>query len=189
MVYIDNMFAQFGRMKMCHMMADSTNELLAMVDLIGVDRKWIQEAGTYHEHFDISSAKRLEAIKHGAMPITMDEVGDMLLKRRMEIAMKLKEIIAGLIHQAEAEPTKSFMAQLGGGMQVHVVVKDRYVTLGVSRAGVSPSQIEMVTTLKHANAPEVNQQIGKWLAGGKGDRLYVLTSWALPVPLQEVVHD
>ena len=43
-VYVDNMQAQFGRMKMCHMIADSTEELLAMADRIGVARKWIQSA-------------------------------------------------------------------------------------------------------------------------------------------------
>lgn len=41
MVYVDDMYAQFGRMKMCHMIADTTTELNAMADSIGVQRKWI----------------------------------------------------------------------------------------------------------------------------------------------------
>ena len=45
-VYVDDMEAAFGRMKMCHMIADTPQELLAMVDRIGVQRKWIQDAGT-----------------------------------------------------------------------------------------------------------------------------------------------
>lgn len=41
-VYVDNMRAPFGRMLMCHMSADTSEELLAMADRIGVARKWIQ---------------------------------------------------------------------------------------------------------------------------------------------------
>ena len=53
MIIVDDMKAPFGRMVMCHMMADTTEELLAMADKIGVDRKWLQAAGTKREHFDI----------------------------------------------------------------------------------------------------------------------------------------
>lgn len=75
MVYVDDMKAGFGRMIMCHMIADSTEELLAMVDHIGVPRKWIQNAGTYREHFDICHAKRALAVEHGAQEITFLDLG------------------------------------------------------------------------------------------------------------------
>lgn len=65
-VYIDNMNARFGRMIMCHMVADTTEELLQMVDRIGVNRKWIQDAGTYSEHFDISLGAKQKALQLGA---------------------------------------------------------------------------------------------------------------------------
>lgn len=72
-VYIDNFNAKFGNMVMCHMIADTTEELLAMVDKIGVQRKWIQDAGTYSEHFDICLSKKAKAIKHGAIEINFRE--------------------------------------------------------------------------------------------------------------------
>ncbi|WP_363324899.1 DUF4031 domain-containing protein [Eleftheria terrae] len=78
-VYVDDMhtipMGQYGRMKMCHMVADSTDELLAMADRIGVARQWLQKAGTHHEHFDIAMSKRAEAVKAGAVEVTMSEVG------------------------------------------------------------------------------------------------------------------
>ena len=84
-VYVDDMYksgmGQFGRMKMSHLIADTTEELLEMVDKIGVQRKWIQHAGTKHEHFDISMAKRELAIKQGAIPLTMRELGKKLLEK------------------------------------------------------------------------------------------------------------
>lgn len=77
-VYVDDMhkvpMGRFGRMKMCHMIADTREELLAMADKIGIDRHWLQKAGTPHEHFDVSLAKRAEAVKAGAVEITMREL-------------------------------------------------------------------------------------------------------------------
>lgn len=81
-VYVDTMSAKLGRMKMCHMIADSTEELLEMVDKIGVQRKWIQKAGTAHEHFDISLGKKRLAVQHGAVEITMRELAMKLRARR-----------------------------------------------------------------------------------------------------------
>jgi hypothetical protein len=75
MVYVDNMSAGFGRMVMCHMVADSSVELIEMADKIGVARRWIQKAGTRHEHFDICLAKRKLAVANGATEITMKELG------------------------------------------------------------------------------------------------------------------
>lgn len=73
-VYLDDMAASFGRMRMCHMLADSTEELLAMADRIGVQRKWIQKAGTPYEHFDICRSKRKLAVEAGAVEVTSREI-------------------------------------------------------------------------------------------------------------------
>lgn len=70
-VYVDDMEAPYGRMLMCHMMADTHTELVRMADAIGVPRRWIQHAGrAMHEHFDIAKVKRALAVKLGAIEVT-----------------------------------------------------------------------------------------------------------------------
>lgn len=80
-VYVDDMRAPFGRMVMCHMTADSTEELLAMADKIGVARRWIQYPGTWKEHFDIALSKRALAVKAGAIEET---TRDTVLRQRKD---------------------------------------------------------------------------------------------------------
>jgi Protein of unknown function (DUF4031) len=81
-VYVDDMEAPVGRMKMCHMLADTTDELLAMADAIGVARRWLQHAGTHREHFDIALAKKALALQQGAQAITWKEAGRIVAQRR-----------------------------------------------------------------------------------------------------------
>jgi len=81
MVYVDDFNAPYRGMLMCHMLADSTEELLEMVDKIGVQRKWIQDAGTYNEHFDICLAKKALAIKHGAKEVNRREAAKIRMSR------------------------------------------------------------------------------------------------------------
>lgn len=75
MVYVDDMWknpiGEFRAMKMSHLFADTSKELLEMVDKIGVQRKWIQKKGTWEEHFDICKSKRTLAIKAGAIEVSM----------------------------------------------------------------------------------------------------------------------
>jgi hypothetical protein len=81
-VYVDDMEAPFGRMKMCHMIADTHKELVEMADSIGVARKWIQQKGTAQEHFDIAMSKRALAVQNGAVEITLVELAQMTYARR-----------------------------------------------------------------------------------------------------------
>lgn len=67
-VYVDNMRAKFGRMVMCHMVADTEDELHAMADTIGVARKWFQDHSS-HPHYDIALSKRALAVAAGAIEI------------------------------------------------------------------------------------------------------------------------
>lgn len=76
-VYVDDMQAKFGRMVMCHMMADSEDELHAMASKIGVKRKWFQG-----DHYDIALSKRAQAVKHGAVEVPMREMAMIRRKQR-----------------------------------------------------------------------------------------------------------
>lgn len=81
-VYVDNMRAAFGRMVMCHMIADTEEELLAMADRIGVARRWHQFPGTPRSHFDIALSKRKLAVEAGAVEITWRQLAERTYARR-----------------------------------------------------------------------------------------------------------
>lgn len=84
-VYVDDMNAKYGRMIMCHMLADTDDELHAMADLIGVDRRWHQKAGTPQSHYDICLAKRSAAVKRGAKEITVRDSAMLIRKKRLGV--------------------------------------------------------------------------------------------------------
>jgi hypothetical protein len=87
-VYVDNMRARFGRMIMCHMLADTRAELDAMADRIGVSRRWIQKAGTVQEHYDIALSARAKAVAAGAIEIDVRDTGLIVRKRRAALAQE-----------------------------------------------------------------------------------------------------
>ena len=68
-VYVDEAIHPCGRMLMCHMLADSPEELHAMVDKIGVDREWFRG-----DHYDICKSKRLLALEEGAKKVSSREL-------------------------------------------------------------------------------------------------------------------
>lgn len=81
-VYVDDMRAPFGRLIMCHMLADTDDELHAMADLIGVARRWHQAPPRHDSHYDIALSKRALAVRHGAIEVTLREAGAMNSFRR-----------------------------------------------------------------------------------------------------------
>lgn len=92
-VYVDDVRHRFGRMVMCHLWADSLEELLAMVDRIGVQRKWIQghpdlSFGKHRTaswvHFDISLKMKAKAMAAGA--ILTDKYGPLEHTAKLDIA-------------------------------------------------------------------------------------------------------
>lgn len=83
-VYVDDMRASFGRMVMCHMIADTDDELHAMAQRIGVHRRWWQSpAKSSGSHYDIALSKRALAVRHGAVQITLRQCAAMNRRRRL----------------------------------------------------------------------------------------------------------
>lgn len=67
-VYVDRAIWNYGRMTMCHMIADSPEELHAMADCIGVARRWFQQPPkASFWHYDIAKSKRALAVAAGAI--------------------------------------------------------------------------------------------------------------------------
>lgn len=82
-VYVDNMRATCGTMIMCHMIADSDQELHTMADTIGVARRWHQAPPKHSSHYDIALSKRKLALDAGAVEITWRQAGAMNARRRV----------------------------------------------------------------------------------------------------------
>lgn len=83
-VYVDNMRAPYGRLIMCHMIADTDEELHAMADRIGVARKWHQAPPkASSSHYDICLSKRALAVAAGAVEITWRQAAILTQAKRM----------------------------------------------------------------------------------------------------------
>lgn len=85
-VYVDDMRAKYGRLILCHMIADTDAELRAMADQIGLGQKWHQV-----DHFDICLAKRAIAIRLGAIEVTKRQAGCMRIRRRITGSLGLPD--------------------------------------------------------------------------------------------------
>lgn len=72
-VYVDSAFIPYRRMLMCHMIADTEEELHRMADMIGVARRHYQ-SHTKYPHYDICKQKRQLAIQAGAIEVSSKEL-------------------------------------------------------------------------------------------------------------------
>ena len=73
-VYVDDMRAPFKGRILCHMVADTLEELHTMADAIGMPRRYYQgPPKTRYPHYDIPVEMREEAVRLGAVEISMRE--------------------------------------------------------------------------------------------------------------------
>lgn len=82
-VYVDKARHCYGRMIMCHMVADSLEELHQMADRIGVARRHFQcPPKVRNPHYDICKTNRTKAVKLGAVEVST--------RRIVQIGRKLR---------------------------------------------------------------------------------------------------
>lgn len=92
-VYVDDVRHRYGRMLMCHMWADSDEELHAMASAIGVARRWFQEPPKESwKHYDICLSKKALALQRGA--VLTDKYGPVEHVARLTGNIKKLEQIA-----------------------------------------------------------------------------------------------
>lgn len=76
-VYVDDPKIPLGRMKMCHMFADTEDELHDMAEDLGLKLAWFQG-----DHYDVSLAKRKLAVSMGAKEVTSLDLVELRRQRR-----------------------------------------------------------------------------------------------------------
>lgn len=82
-VYVDKATNGFHGMVMCHMIADSLEELHAMADALGLKRTWFQAAPpASFPHYDIALSKRAIAVKLGAVECDRNEIVEHMARLR-----------------------------------------------------------------------------------------------------------
>ncbi len=84
-VYVDECVYPFGRMMMCHMVADSLGELHAMAWALGLKQKWFQN--TRHPHYDICKSKRALAVKLGAIEVDRRQLSALIKSRTCSVCI------------------------------------------------------------------------------------------------------
>ena len=78
-VYVDDAEKPFRGMVMCHMMADSDEELHTMARRIGVARAYFQGDGK-RSHYDLAKTKRILAVRKGAIEVSSRELSEITRK-------------------------------------------------------------------------------------------------------------
>lgn len=80
-VYVDSAFIPYGRMSMCHMLADTLPELHNMAHQLGLAPTWFQcPPKASFPHYDISKGVRAKAVALGAVEV--DKRGLVEIMRR-----------------------------------------------------------------------------------------------------------
>ena len=83
-VYVDEAVWQRRGRRFCHLVADSPEELADFAARLGLRRAWLQTkpGRPWKDHYDLPAWARAEAVRLGALELTMREMGAHLATRR-----------------------------------------------------------------------------------------------------------
>jgi hypothetical protein len=129
-VYVDDMNAKFGRMTMCHMIADSPDELHAMADKIGVARKWYQG-----DHYDICLSMKAKAIALGAVEVEWAELSRMTILRDIRLIREWKQSTG---QSTEDEDRRIEMYARGRHPERHALSTEGWMPRHLRTKGATP---------------------------------------------------
>jgi hypothetical protein len=65
-----------------HLYADTPEELREIAEKLALKPQWLQYAGTWKEHYDVTDTVRLHAIKLGVTQVTYRETGKYMSEKR-----------------------------------------------------------------------------------------------------------
>jgi Protein of unknown function (DUF4031) len=85
-VYVDTYRGKLGRMTMCHMIADTLEELHAMAAQIGMKREWFQDRPkASFPHYDLSLTRRKMAVEAGAIEVDKHKLVEIITRLRQKL--------------------------------------------------------------------------------------------------------
>jgi hypothetical protein len=79
-VYVDQARNRFGRMVMCHMVADTPAELHAFAAALGMPPAWFQPRS--FPHYDVCLMRRKKALELGAVEVDRRGMARFLRERK-----------------------------------------------------------------------------------------------------------
>lgn len=77
MIYVDAAIWPFRGMMMCHLMADTVEELHAFAGRLGLRREWFQDKSKV-PHYDLAQTKRALAVRYGAKEVSREETVEIM---------------------------------------------------------------------------------------------------------------
>lgn len=88
MIYVDNPIHPWRGKLWCHLVADDIQELHDFARRLGLKKEWFQDH-RIQPHYDITEAKRKQAIANGAKAISTEEMAQrvvLLINKKRENA-------------------------------------------------------------------------------------------------------
>lgn len=69
-----------------HLYADTSEELAEIAFKLGLKPEWLQYAGTWKEHYDVTDQTRAKALKLGVVPVTYRDTGVYMAAKKKRLS-------------------------------------------------------------------------------------------------------